>query len=40
MLDPNTAASLTLDSIWRLCTELTEAHGSLLPDALRAPVPW
>jgi alpha-galactosidase len=40
MLDPNTAASLTLDQIWQLCSDLTKAHGALLPDQLRAPVPW
>jgi alpha-galactosidase len=37
MLDPNTAASLTLDEIWQLCAELTTAHGELLPEALRIP---
>ncbi|CAN5494495.1 hypothetical protein BH11ACT7_BH11ACT7_41400 [soil metagenome] len=37
MLDPNTAASLTLDEIWQLCAELTTAHGELLPEALRTP---
>jgi alpha-galactosidase len=35
MVDPNTAATLTLDQIWRLCDELTEAHGDLMPPALR-----
>jgi alpha-galactosidase len=38
MVDPNTAATLTVDDIWRLCDDLTAAHGDLLPDALRAPV--
>jgi alpha-galactosidase len=38
MVDPNTAATLTVDRIWRLCDELTEAHGDLLPTALRTPV--
>ncbi len=38
MVDPNTAASLTVDQIWQLCDELTEAHGSLLPRALRTAV--
>ena len=37
MVDPNTAATLTVDAIWALCDELTAAHGDLLPDALRAP---
>ncbi|MDG4824681.1 alpha-glucosidase/alpha-galactosidase [Asanoa sp. WMMD1127] len=36
MVDPNTAASLTLDAIWAMCDALTEAHGDLLPEALRA----
>ena len=36
MLDPNTAATLTLDEIDALCDELTRAHGDALPAALRA----
>ncbi|MEV4537714.1 alpha-galactosidase [Asanoa sp. NPDC049518] len=36
MVDPNTAASLTVDAIWELCDALTEAHGDLLPEGLRA----
>ncbi|GAA2708230.1 alpha-glucosidase/alpha-galactosidase [Actinoplanes palleronii] len=36
MVDPNTAASLTVDAIWALCDELTAAHGDLLPPALRS----
>ena len=36
MLDPNTAATLTLDEIDALCEELTAAHGDALPTALRA----
>jgi alpha-galactosidase len=39
MVDPNTAATLTVDQIWRLCDELAEAHGDLLPEALRGRVP-
>ena len=39
MVDPNTAATLTVDQIWELCDELTTAHGSLLPEPLRAPSP-
>ena len=31
MLDPNTAATLTLAAIHDLCDELIEAHGDLLP---------
>ncbi len=37
MVDPNTAATLTVDQIWQLCDELTTAHGDLLPEALRVP---
>lgn len=37
MLDPNTAATLTVDEIWALCDELTEAHADLLPPPLTAP---
>jgi alpha-galactosidase len=35
MLDPNAAATLTLDQIDALCDELTRAHGELIPEALR-----
>jgi alpha-galactosidase len=35
MVDPNTAATLTVDQIWELCDELTVAHGDLLPAPLR-----
>ncbi len=35
MLDPNAAATLSLDQIWELCDELTAAHGELIPEALR-----
>lgn len=35
MVDPNTAATLRVDDIWRLCDALTEAHGGLIPTALR-----
>ncbi|MFG1706647.1 alpha-glucosidase/alpha-galactosidase [Nonomuraea sp. M3C6] len=35
MIDPNTAASLPLEDIWRLADDLTRAHGDLLPEALR-----
>ncbi|MBL7259660.1 alpha-glucosidase/alpha-galactosidase [Actinoplanes sp. LDG1-01] len=35
MVDPNTAATLTVDQIWQLCDDLTTAHGDLLPPALR-----
>lgn len=35
MVDPNTAATLTLDAVWELCDELTAAHGDLMPPSLR-----
>jgi alpha-galactosidase len=35
MLDPATAAALTLDEIDSLCDELTRAHGELIPAGLR-----
>jgi alpha-galactosidase len=35
MLDPNTAATLTLDQIDKLFDELSRAHGDALPPALR-----
>ncbi|MET7424778.1 alpha-glucosidase/alpha-galactosidase [Dactylosporangium sp. NPDC005555] len=38
MVDPNTAAALTLEQIWALCDDLTEAHGDLLPPALRGRI--
>jgi len=38
MVDPNTAASLSVDQIWQLCDALTAAHGDLLPEALRTSV--
>ena len=31
MLDPHTAAELTLDQIWLMVDELIEAHGDYLP---------
>ncbi len=39
MLDPNTAATLTLDEIDALCDELTRAHGNALPESLRVAGP-
>jgi len=35
MLDPNTAASLTLDEIESLVDDLLDAHGDALPEGLR-----
>jgi alpha-galactosidase len=31
MLDPHTAAELSLDQIWSLVDDLIEAHGDILP---------
>lgn len=33
MLDPHTAAELSLDQIWRLVDDLIEAPGEWLPEA-------
>ena len=38
MLDPHTAATLTLEQIWALCDDLVAAHGPALPEPLRVPV--
>jgi alpha-galactosidase len=35
MLDPNTAATLTTREIVAMCDDLFEAHGELMPAALR-----
>jgi alpha-galactosidase len=35
MLDPNAAATLTLDELDALCDELTTAHGEAIPASLR-----
>jgi alpha-galactosidase len=35
MVDPNAAASLTVEQIWDVCNALVAAHGSLLPEPLR-----
>jgi alpha-galactosidase len=34
MMDPHTAAELTLDEIRALCDDLIEAHGKMLPKYL------
>lgn len=39
LMDPNAQSSLTPAEIWQLCDELVAAHGALLPDDLREPVP-
>jgi alpha-galactosidase len=36
MVDPNTSASLDVESIWRCADAMVEAHGALLPEPLRA----
>jgi alpha-galactosidase len=36
LLDPNTSATLTTDQTVALCDELLDAHGDLLPAALRS----
>ncbi len=38
MVDANTSASLTVEQIWDLCNAMVEAHGDLLPEALRVQV--
>ena len=38
MVDPNTAATLSVDAIWALCDEMVAAHAELLPEELRAKV--
>jgi alpha-galactosidase len=35
MLDPHTAAELTLDQIWNMVDELLDAHGDYIPAPLR-----
>jgi alpha-galactosidase len=32
MLDPHTAAELSLDQIWNMVDDLIEAHGNWLPE--------
>jgi alpha-galactosidase len=31
MLDPHTAAELSIDDIVKMCDELIDAHGNMLP---------
>lgn len=38
MVDPATAATLTVDQIWALCDELVQAHSGLLQPSLRGAV--
>jgi alpha-galactosidase len=35
LLDPSTAATLSIDEIVRVCDELIEAHGDLIPHGIR-----
>ena len=37
LLDPNTAATFTVERILDLVDELIEAHGELIPEAIRSP---
>jgi alpha-galactosidase len=38
MVDPATAATLSVDQIWQLCNDMVAAHGDLLAPALRQPL--
>jgi alpha-galactosidase len=35
MADPATAATLTVEEIWRLCDDMVAAHGDRLQPGLR-----
>ena len=35
MLDPNAAATLTLDQVHDMVDELIDAHGDMIPEAIR-----
>jgi alpha-galactosidase len=35
LVDPNTAATLSIDEIVRMCDELIDAHGQLIPEGIR-----
>lgn len=35
LVDPNASSTLTPAQIWDLCNDLVDAHGELLPEALR-----
>jgi len=39
LMDPNASSTLTPEQIWSVCDALVDAHGELLPEALRAHVP-
>jgi alpha-galactosidase len=38
MTDPNAAATLRLEDIWRLADDMVAAHSDRLPEALRQPL--
>jgi alpha-galactosidase len=38
MVDPNTSATLSVETIWRLADDMVTAHGDLLPEPLRVPL--
>jgi alpha-galactosidase len=38
MADPNTAATLRVEDIWRLADDMVAAHADFLPEALRVPL--
>ncbi|WP_166983211.1 alpha-galactosidase [Paramicrobacterium fandaimingii] len=37
LADPNAMSSVTPETLWRICDELTEAHAQYLPEGLRQP---
>lgn len=39
LMDPNASSTLTPRELWELADELVAAHGDLLPEPLRAPLP-
>jgi alpha-galactosidase len=39
LMDPNANSTLTPEQIWQLCDDLVAAHGELLPEPLRQPLP-
>jgi alpha-galactosidase len=38
MTDPNTAASVRVDEMWRLADDMVRAHAAFLPEPLRIPL--
>jgi alpha-galactosidase len=39
LLDPNTAATLTVGQVLDMVDDLIEAHGALIPEAIRRAEP-